>query len=143
MAGSNCGDTPSGNVHYARQYSLYVSTAISESRLNSNLIRMADLIGFEGFLNESTPFKPGEHKALWKGERKYPDFSIGNDELAECDYPRFYGEDGFEVHNLSTYLVSCRNSDFDQYGDVAAFGIYPEWYVTAHVLSVSPDFVPC
>lgn len=90
---------------------------------------MGDLIGFEGFLNSSTPFNPREHNALWKSNRRYNDFSIGNNELAHCDYPRFYGDDGMQVLNLSSELVGCRDSEFDQYGDVAAYGVYPEWYV--------------
>lgn len=88
---------------------------------------MGDLIGFEGYLNESTPFNNREHNALWKGDRRYDDFSIGNNELAECKYPRFYGDDGMEVLNLTTELVGCRDSEFDQYGEIAAFGNYPEW----------------
>lgn len=88
---------------------------------------MGDLIGFEGYLNESTPFKAREHNALWKGERRYLDFDFGNEELDQCDYPRFYGADGMEVKNISTTLVGCRDSEFDQYGEIAAFGNYPEW----------------
>lgn len=88
---------------------------------------MGDLIGFEGYLNESTPFKKREHNALWKGERRYHDFSIGNEYIEKCDYPRFYDDDGMEVTNISTTLVGCRDSEFDQYGDIAAFGNYPEW----------------
>jgi alpha-1,3-glucan synthase len=29
--------------------------------------------------------------------------------------------------NVTDMLVGCRASDFDQYGDVASFGLYPEW----------------
>ena len=90
---------------------------------------MGDLIGFEGYLNVSTPFDRKEHNALWKGDRRYNDFAFGNKELPHCDYPRFYGDDGNLVLNLTSELVGCRDSEFDQYGEVAAFGIYPEWYV--------------
>ena len=90
---------------------------------------MGDLIGFEGYLNTSTPFSREEHNALWKGDRTYHDFHYGNSKISQCNYPRFYGDDGMEVLNLTTYLTSCRDSDFDQYGEVAAFGNYPEWYV--------------
>lgn len=90
---------------------------------------MGDLIGFEGYLNVSTPYNRREHNALWKSDRRYNDFAFGNDELPHCDYPRFYGDDGKQVLNLSSELVGCRDSEFDQYGEVAAFGIYPEWYV--------------
>ena len=91
---------------------------------------MGDLIGFEGYLNVSTPFNRREHNALWKGDRRYHDFAFGNDELPNCEYPRFYGDDGKQVTNLTSELVGCRDSEFDQYGEVAAFGIYPEWYVS-------------
>lgn len=29
--------------------------------------------------------------------------------------------------NGTEYLIGCRDSEFDQYGDIAAFNIYPEW----------------
>jgi alpha-1,3-glucan synthase len=101
---------------------------------------MGDLIGFEGYLNVSTPFNKREHNAVWKGDRRYNDFAFGNDELPHCDYPRFYGDDGYQVLNLSSELVGCRNSEFDQYGEVAAFGNYPEWYV--YILGWVPNSIP-
>ena len=88
---------------------------------------MGDLIGFEGYLNTSTPYNNKEHNALWKSDRRYNDFTFGNDELPHCDYPRFYDDYGKEVTNLTTELVGCRDSEFDQYGEIAAFGNYPEW----------------
>ena len=88
---------------------------------------MGDLLGFEGYLNTSTPFKAGEHNALWKSDRRYHDFSFGNNELPECTYPRFYDDNADQVTNLTSMLVGCRDSDFNQYGDVGAFGNYPEW----------------
>ena len=105
---------------------------------------MGDLIGFEGYLNTSTPFSKSEHNALWKSERRYHDFSIGNTELPQCTYPRFYDDDGMQVLNLSSELVGCRDSEFDQYGEVAAFGQYPEWYVntaTLHAFVVMPQTI--
>ena len=88
---------------------------------------MGDLIGFEGYLNTSTPFSRTEHNALWKSERRYADFNFGNNELSNCEYPRFYGDDGMEVLNLTNFLVGCRDSEYDQYGEIGAFGNYPEW----------------
>ena len=88
---------------------------------------MGDLIGFEGYLNTSTPFNNKEHNALWKSDRRYNDFNFGNTELPHCTYPRFYGDDGNEVTNLTSELSGCRDSEFDQYGEIAAFGNYPEW----------------
>ncbi|KAH0142689.1 putative alpha 1,3 glucan synthase, partial [Aureobasidium melanogenum] len=46
--------------------------------LDNTFATMADLIGFDGYLNESTPFLPEEHQVMWKTERQYPDFAFGN-----------------------------------------------------------------
>ncbi|KAL9027124.1 MAG: hypothetical protein Q9196_004310, partial [Gyalolechia fulgens] len=89
---------------------------------------MGDLIGFEGYLNVTTPLSYTEHNAIWKSSRRYHDFDFGNDELRECDYPRFWGSDGeFVIGNGTENFRGCRDSEFDQYGDVATFGLYPEW----------------
>ena len=93
---------------------------------------MADLIGFDGFLNESTPFDPKEHQVIWKTERQYPDFAFGNTKTSTCELPRFWDESGSLVHkgansdkfskifNDLSSLGSCFDSDFDQVG--------PFWY---------------
>lgn len=89
---------------------------------------MGDLIGFEGYLNTTTPFSVKEHKALWKTDRRYVDFDIGNDYNSTCDYPRFWYEDGLPLPSeQADQLVGCYNSDFDQYGDIEAFGVFPDW----------------
>lgn len=95
--------------------------------LENTFATMGDLLGFEGFLNVSTPFDPQEHNYVWKDTRRYHDFAPGNTYLEKCDYPRFWGADGNRVLNTSHLLVGCRDSEFDQYGEVAAFGNYPEW----------------
>lgn len=79
---------------------------------------MGNLIGFEGFLNATTPFRTEEHKAQWKGSQRYPDFNFGNSYNATCEYPRFWNESGGRVipefdPNI-TGLVGCYDSDFDQ-----------------------------
>ena len=58
---------------------------------------MGDLIGFEGFLNATTPFRLEEHKVVWKSNRRYLDFGIGNNYKPKCDYPRFWLESGEPV----------------------------------------------
>ncbi|KAI9790086.1 MAG: hypothetical protein M1816_005556 [Peltula sp. TS41687] len=89
---------------------------------------MGDLIGFEGYLNTSTPFDYDEHDAVWKSDRIYHDFQINNERSGHCEYPRFWTETGQRVgKNVTERFVSCRESDFDQYGEVAAFGNYPEY----------------
>ena len=89
---------------------------------------MGDLIGFRGFLNRSAPLNPGEYDFEWKTTRRYHDFQPGNDVLDTCNapYPRFWDNWGTEV--IDPHLdKSCRDSEFDQYGEVASFGEYYEW----------------
>lgn len=86
---------------------------------------MGDLIGFEGYLNTSTPFLVEEHKVLWKSDRRYLDFDIGNTYNKTCDYPEFWYEDGKRIKPDG--LKGCYDSDFDQYGDIEAFGVFPDW----------------
>lgn len=91
-------------------------------------LRMGDLIGFEGHLNTTTPFSEKEYRTQWKSERRYRDFDIGESYNTTCDYPRFWFEDGFPVNeSLTSELVGCYDSDFDQYGDIEAFGVFPDW----------------
>ncbi|KAK4466054.1 family 5 putative glycoside hydrolase family 13/Glycosyltransferase [Cladorrhinum samala] len=88
---------------------------------------MGDLIGFEGFLNTTTPFSFTEHNAVWKSPRRYWDFPLG-EEHVPCEYPRFWDEHGELVgDDVMSQMKTCRTSDFDQYGDVESFGKYPEW----------------
>ena len=98
--------------------------------LDNTMATLGDLIGFEGALNISAPLAYGEHDAMWKTTRRYHDFAFNNEEQDTCEtpYPRFWDDHGEPVHaNGSEYLIGCRNSDFDQYGDIAAFDPYPEW----------------
>ncbi|TIC95265.1 Cell wall alpha-1,3-glucan synthase mok13 [Colletotrichum higginsianum] len=96
--------------------------------LDQTMATMGDLIGFEGYLNESTPFRTDEHKVLWKTSRQYLDFNIGNEYNESCEYPAFWFEDGKPVGpDVEAQLKGCYNSDFDQYGDIEAFGVFPDW----------------
>jgi alpha-1,3-glucan synthase len=79
---------------------------------------LGNLIGFGGFLNTSAPFTTAEHKVLWKSDRRYLDFNIGNKYNETCAYPRFYNESGGRVikefdANFGT-LKGCYDSEFDQ-----------------------------
>lgn len=86
------------------------------------------MIGFQGYLNASTPFSTSEHKVEWKTSRQYLDFDIGNTYNDSCEYPTFWYEDGGQVNSTVTgSLTGCYDSDFDQYGDVEAFGVFPDW----------------
>lgn len=81
---------------------------------DNTMATMGDLIGFEGYLNQSTPFAAEEHNVVWKSERRYHDFSQSDKELENCEYPRFWDDKGRLVTNLSDFLVGCRDSEFDQ-----------------------------
>lgn len=90
--------------------------------------RLSDLLGFEGYLNTTTPFSVKEHPALYKSSRQYYDFDFGNSYNQTCDYPRFWNETGYLVDlYVDQELQGCYDSDFDQYGDTEAFGVYPDW----------------
>jgi alpha-1,3-glucan synthase len=86
--------------------------------LENTFATMGDLLGFEGFLNTSTPFNPKEHNYVWKDTRRYLDFAPGNDYIEKCDYPRFWGAGGERVTNTTNLLVGCRDSEFDQVGTI-------------------------
>ena len=88
---------------------------------------MSDLIGFEGYLNTSTPFRVEEHKVLWKTDRQYLDFQFGNEYNSVCEYPPFWHENGTRIYPPELEGLGCYDSDFDQYGDIEAFGVFPDW----------------
>lgn len=78
---------------------------------------LADLVGFEGFLNTTTPFEPKEHQAVWKTDHTYLDFTFQNTYNQTCEYPRFWNESGNIVLRDSdpvfSQLVGCFDSEFD------------------------------
>jgi len=86
---------------------------------------MGDLIGFETFLNATTPFSAKEHKAVYKTNVTYHDFTIGNNYNASCEYPRFWNNSGQRVLKESdpvfSQLVGCYDSEFDQVMSFAGF----------------------
>ncbi|TFK42547.1 hypothetical protein BDQ12DRAFT_281172 [Crucibulum laeve] len=92
---------------------------------------MSDLIGFEGHLNTSTPFDLNEYNAVYKTPNympwnftEYRDFSTSNERNSSCKMPNFWEDSGTVVKVESN---GCMNSDFDQYGDMEAFGVHPDW----------------
>ncbi|SMR54883.1 unnamed protein product [Zymoseptoria tritici ST99CH_3D1] len=93
---------------------------------------MSDLLAFDGYPNSSTPFNPKEYKVEYKSERRYHDFSFGNTYNETCEYPRFWNDSGHRVlpgssENFDKLGPGCYDSDFDQYGDTEAFGVFPDW----------------
>jgi alpha-1,3-glucan synthase len=83
---------------------------------------MGDLIGFQGFLNTSAPINPNEYDFVWKSDRRYWDFQLGNqiDDPCPWEYPRFWDDLGDGLTN-TTLGASCRNSEFDQVHCVSFF----------------------
>lgn len=76
---------------------------------------MGDLIGFEGYLNESAPFDSAEHRILWKSDRQYLDFQPSNQYNTTCKFPRFWNETGYPVDEWVTKeFKGCYAGDFDQ-----------------------------
>ncbi|KIY43381.1 glycoside hydrolase family 13 and glycosyltransferase family 5 protein [Fistulina hepatica ATCC 64428] len=92
---------------------------------------MSDLIGFEGYLNTSAPFSLDEYDAVWKKPNympwnftEYKDFDIHDDRNMSCKLPTMWEDDGTVV---TVETNGCKASDFDQYGDMEAFGVHPDW----------------
>jgi len=89
---------------------------------------MGDLVGFDGYLNTTTPFDLKGHQTIWKSDRHYLDFDIGNTYNETCSYPRFYNETGYLIDKMYTdQMNGCYASEFDQYGDTEAFGVFPDF----------------
>ncbi|KAF8625783.1 hypothetical protein AX15_005173 [Amanita polypyramis BW_CC] len=93
---------------------------------------MSDLIGFQGYLNMSAPFNLNEYQALWKHPNympwnftEYRDFKVINERNTSCVLPNLWEEDGDRVLGIQT--DGCLVSEFDQYGDMEAFGVHPDW----------------
>ena len=96
--------------------------------LDNTFATMGDLLGFEGYLNETAPFTLNEHKVEWKSARRYWDFEVTETYNDTCDYPRFWLETGYPVgSDVTDQMKGCYGGDFDQYGDTEAFGVYPDW----------------
>ncbi|RXK40574.1 alpha-1,3-glucan synthase [Tremella mesenterica] len=92
---------------------------------------MGDMIGFKKYFNSSAPFNINEYDVGWKlppyppwGIDKYPDWNFTNTYNDSCVYPTFWEEDGSVVDPGKT---GCYASSFDHYGDVEAFGVFPDW----------------
>jgi alpha-1,3-glucan synthase len=98
--------------------------------LDNTMATMSDVITFEGYYNSSAPWSFREHTAVWKSGERYSDWKFSNKWHEECpwEYPRFWDQGGARIQNDNTSdMIGCMDSEFDQYGDVGAFGQYPEW----------------
>ncbi|KUL82805.1 hypothetical protein ZTR_09604 [Talaromyces verruculosus] len=78
--------------------------------MENTMATMGDLIGFEGYLNNSAPFNSHGYDYVWKTSYRYHDFQPGNEWLDECEwkYPRFWDDSGSGV--IETNLTrGCLN----------------------------------
>lgn len=92
---------------------------------------MGDLNGFKGHLNESTPFKLSEYEVVIRDpQRQYHDFrpQTGDKYNKTCAYPVFWDETGAKLtEEVTNTFGGCYDSEFDQTGDIEAFGVFPDW----------------
>ncbi|CRL31185.1 Glycosyl hydrolase, family 13, catalytic domain [Penicillium camemberti] len=96
--------------------------------MDNTLATMSNLIGFKGHLNDSADFKASEYEVQWVTDREYADFKFGNEWNETCNYPKFWDETGYPLtDNGVEDLKGCYNSDFDQFGELEAFGNFPDW----------------
>ncbi|KAF2214124.1 glycosyltransferase family 5 protein [Cercospora zeae-maydis SCOH1-5] len=98
--------------------------------MDNTMATMANLFGFEGFYNTSTDWSFSEHNMNYIGNHVYRDFYQTNEFHQVCpyDFPRFWDQGGNQIiDNNTRAMVGCMDSEFDQFGDVGAFGVYPEW----------------
>ena len=102
---------------------------------------------YYSYLNTSAPFHLDEHLSVWKSPRyvpwnftQYRDFNVSplipstsysahehqltNQHKESCRLPTFWQDSGQIVTVGSN---GCLSSDFDQYGDMEAFGVHPDW----------------
>ncbi|KAK3676019.1 hypothetical protein LTR78_004211 [Recurvomyces mirabilis] len=98
---------------------------------DNTMATMADLFAFKGYANTSAPWSFTEHVMEYKTETRYRDYLHSNTFYKDCpfDYPRFYDQGGNLINDVNTTKMrGCMaDSEFDQFGDVGAFGVYPEW----------------
>ncbi|CAI7584674.1 unnamed protein product [Penicillium manginii] len=96
--------------------------------VDNTVATLSNLIGFKGHLNDSADFNPDEYQVEWVTERRYADFQFGNDYNDTCNFPKFWNETGFPITSGGPEeLKGCYNSDFDQFGELEAFGNFPDW----------------
>ncbi|KAL5405356.1 hypothetical protein PMIN04_012359 [Paraphaeosphaeria minitans] len=98
--------------------------------MDNTLGTMGDLLQWVGSENVTAPFKWDEYDVRYKSTRQYHDFAIGNNVSTTCNYPRMWGEDGNPLNNqtvLDAMGQPCKDSEFDQYGDMKGVGEVPVW----------------
>ncbi|KAJ5982397.1 hypothetical protein N7451_012497 [Penicillium sp. IBT 35674x] len=96
--------------------------------VDNTLSTLSNLIGFKGHLNDSADFKASEYNVEWATERRYADFRFGDEWNGTCNFPKFWYENGYPLTTGGVEdLHGCYDSDFDQFGELEAFGNFPDW----------------
>ncbi|KAL5338002.1 hypothetical protein BJX70DRAFT_408930 [Aspergillus crustosus] len=97
--------------------------------VDNTVATLSNLVGFQGHLNDSADFNTHEYQVQWISDQQYADFTFGNNTYnTTCAYPKFWGEDGYPLTDSGVEaLQGCYNSDFDQHGELEAFGNFPDW----------------
>ncbi|KAB8236607.1 alpha-1,3-glucan synthase Ags3 [Aspergillus alliaceus] len=96
--------------------------------MDNTVATLSNLIGFKGHLNDSADFRIDEYEVQYISERVYADFKFGNEYNETCNFPKFWNETGYPITSgEATELKGCYNSDFDQFGELEAFGNFPDW----------------
>ncbi|KAG2151025.1 glycoside hydrolase family 13/glycosyltransferase family 5 protein [Suillus bovinus] len=96
-------------------------------------VNFIDILHARGiYVNSSAPFSLAEYPTVYKNPRyipwgfeQYVDFSLINERNTSCELPVFWQDDG--IIQPVTGNDGCYESDFDQYGDMDAFGMHPAW----------------
>ena len=70
------------------------------------------------------PRFPGLRGSLVISLYKLNDRQIKNTRNSSCELPKLWGDNGTLVNVEAN---GCRDSDFDQYGDIEALGVHPDW----------------
>ncbi|KAG9102015.1 Cell wall alpha-1,3-glucan synthase ags1 [Ceratobasidium sp. 370] len=120
-----------GNINDWRALSDAIHARGMYLMLDFTVGTMGDMIGFAGHLNTSTPFSIDEYDTVWKKPRyapwnleEYPDFKISQEYNSSCTLPVMWLDSGV-IEPVDK--VGCYASEFDQYGDMEAFGVHPDW----------------
>ncbi|EEB07932.1 alpha-1,3-glucan synthase Mok12 [Schizosaccharomyces japonicus yFS275] len=85
------------------------------------------------FANASAPFSTKGYTMDYKNDDLiYSDFQISNGSKYECYTPLFWDATGLPLNSTEALdhidEITCYEGDFDQYGDVEAFGNHPPWW---------------
>ncbi|KAG8699976.1 Cell wall alpha-1,3-glucan synthase ags1, partial [Ceratobasidium sp. 394] len=120
-----------GNINDWRALSDAIHARGMYLMLDFTVGTMGDMIGFSGHLNTSTPFSIDEYETVWKKPRyspwnleEYPDFKISQEYNSTCTLPVMWLDSGI-IEPVDK--VGCYASEFDQYGDMEAFGVHFDW----------------